>query len=98
MHEVGSILLLILGAATVLVSPVAWVLTLVFACKAIANRKPGLALWRDAPAFNPCNHLISRNLTSEGLRYRRHMCVALLAFVLPIIATLALAALTRNLE
>jgi ABC-type glycerol-3-phosphate transport system permease component len=97
MDDLGSILLGILSIVTMIVAPVAWVLILLFACKAIANRKLGLSLWRDAPGFNPFNHLMSRNLTQEGLIYRRRMYLALLAFVIPIVLTVGLASLTGDL-
>lgn len=82
-----------------IVAAIAWVLILVYMFKTVAHRKPGLGLWRDAPAMNPFNHiLITANLTEEGLKYRRRLGVAVLAFVVPILFTIALAAVTGDLK
>ena len=85
----------------------AWVTAVVCLFKAVANRKPGVRLWHDAPfgahlpwwLRNPFNHVLSPgNLTEAGLKYRRWHFYAVLAFVVPILAVLSIAALTGELK
>lgn len=93
---VGLILLLVYSFA-MLVAPVAWVCTLVFMVKTIANRKPHVRLWRDAPFCNPWNIMLNSSLlTDEGLRCRRVVVKSAGWFVIPILLLLALAAATGN--
>jgi hypothetical protein len=76
--------------------------------KTVANRKPGLRLWHDAPDFgfnspwwlrNPFNHiLVTGNLTDTGLKYRRWLVFSVLAFVVPILAVLAFGAAIGELD
>ncbi len=62
-------------------------------CKTIANRKPHIDLWRDAPMRNPWNIMLDSNLlTEEGLRCRRIVLKAVAWFVIPILLVHVLAA------
>jgi ABC-type glycerol-3-phosphate transport system permease component len=97
-ERTAQLIFLLVGGATMIVVSIAWVLSIIYMFKTVANRKPGIALWRDAPAINPFNHILrSENLTEDGLKYRRRLVVSAAAFVIPILITLGLAAITGNL-
>jgi hypothetical protein len=76
--------------------------------KTVANRKPGLRLWHDAPSFftaepwwmrNPFNHiLVTENLTDAGIKCRRRLLYSMLCFVVPIVVVLLIGALTNQLD
>ena len=97
--EIAKFVVVVVAVTSFVVAPVAWVCAVIYMFKTVAHRKPGVALWRDAPVRNPFNHiLVSDNLTTEGLKYRRKLLAALLWFVGPIILTLGLAAVTGVLH
>ena len=80
------------------IAPVAWVCILVFGVKAVRNARPGVNLWGRETMWNPGNVLIFPGmLTDEGRRHRRKCFLAVLWFVVPIAATMLLAAVTGNL-
>jgi len=84
---------------TMLIAPVAWVYVIVFSFKTIANRKPHIDLWRDAPMRNPWNIMLDSNLlTDEGLRCRAVAMKALAWFTIPILLVLTLAAAAGKLN
>jgi hypothetical protein len=75
--------------------------------KTVANRKPGIRLWHDAPfgfhspwwLRNPFNHiLVTEHLTETGLKYRRWLVFSVLAFIVPILTVLALGAAIGELD
>jgi hypothetical protein len=45
-------------AAVLLIGLGAWVATIYYSFRTVACLKPGLRLWRDAPAWNPFNHIL----------------------------------------
>ena len=76
-----------------------WVAMLVYLFKTLACRRPGVRLWRDAPARNPFNHIfVSRHLTEEGLRCRRRLILATAAFVFYVLAFLGVGTVVGALK
>ncbi len=71
---------------------------LVFGFKAICNARPGINLWGRETMWNPCNVLLFPGmLTDQGKHHRRRCLLAILWFVIPILVTMLLAAVTGNL-
>ena len=75
-----------------------WFMVIYFEIKVLRHLKPGIRLWADAPFWNPFNHSFTSNLTEAGVRARRHALFAWMGFVIPIVLTLLVAALTGNLD
>ncbi len=99
MDQILAVLLTILFVLTMIIAPIAWVCILVYGFKTIRNRKPEVSLWRGAPAWNPVNITLSPELlTEEGLKYRRRLFWSVAFFVVPILLTIGLAAITGNLK
>jgi hypothetical protein len=72
---------------------------LVFGFEAVRNARPGVNLWGRETMWNPGNVLVFPGmLTDEGRRYRRKCFLAVLWFIVPIGATMVLAAVTGNLD
>jgi hypothetical protein len=91
-----------------IIAAISWPLAVFYMFKTVANRRPGLRLWHDAPTLfgaepwwmrNPFNHIcVTDNLTEEGIRCRRRLIYAVLCFVLPIVSVLLIGALTDQLD
>ena len=98
MDAILGVAMLVVFIPTLVVAPIAWVCIVVYGFKTIANRKPEVDLWRDAPMGNPANIMLdSKLLTDEGLRCRSIMAKSILWFAVPILLSLALGAATGNL-
>lgn len=93
MNAILAGILLITFLLAMIIAPVAWVVAVVFMFKTIANRKPHVDLWRDAPMRNPWNIMLDSNLlTDEGLRCRKIALKAVVWFTIPTLLVLILAA------
>ena len=86
----------IFGIAMVIavaIESIAWLRTVFFGWKAIANRREGVDLFRDAPLGNPVNILFRGELLTErGLAYRRKMVRSIVFFLATAIAGFVVAA------
>ena len=77
----------------------AWISAVFCMFKTVANLKPEVRLWQDAPWSNPMNHiLVTEHLTETGLKYRRRLVFSVLTFVLPILFLVAFAAASGQLD
>jgi hypothetical protein len=60
----------------------AWVAMIYYSFRTVACLKAEVRLWRDAPAWNPFNHILrTAHLTEQGLKHRRRLIAAALTFV-----------------
>jgi hypothetical protein len=86
-------------AAVLLIGLGAWVATIYYSFRTVACLKPGLRLWRDAPAWNPFNHILrTAHLTEQGLKHRRRLIAAALTFVSFALIGLGVAALLPSVQ
>jgi hypothetical protein len=107
-HAAMKTILSAVAAVTFIVAPVAWLSAVYCMFMTVANRKPGIRLWHDAPDFgfnsqwwlrNPWNHILAtEHLTDRGRMYRRRLVYSILAFIVPILLTLVLGSATGNLN
>lgn len=99
MSDVADILLAIVAIPSMLIAVVALPCVLFFAVQAARHVKPGVRVWGSETQWNPFNVLsFPRLLSDEGLKHRRRCFLAIVCFIAPILLTLALAALTGQLE
>ena len=97
MDRILDLIVVVFGVVCMGISLTAMILGPVYALRTMASLKPGIR-WRDAPVMNPFNQLLdSRNFTEDGLRYRRRLGYAIAAFILPILAMLMVAMITRRM-
>ena len=99
MSDAASTLLLLVAIPSMLVALIAWPCIIFFSIQAARNAKTGVNVWGRKTRWNPFNVLLFPNLlTEQGLQYRRRCFQAIACFVVPILATMLLAALTGNLN
>lgn len=94
--------------AVCVVAVISWPLAVYYMFKTVANLKPGIRFWHDAPSLfggepwpmrNPFNHIgATEHLTPEGIRCRRRLIYAVLCFVVPVAVLLLIGALTGQLH
>ena len=99
MTDIESILLVLVAVPSVLVALVAWPCIIYFGVQAARHVNAEVKVWGSETLWNPLNVLIFPGLLSDaGLAYRRRCFQAAACFVVPILITMALAALTGNLK
>jgi len=98
LNEPASILLMLIAVPSMLVALVAWPCIIFFGVRAARNAKAEVNVWSSETHWNPLNVVFyPRLLTDRGLQYRRRCFQAVTCFVVPILLTMGLAALTGNL-
>jgi len=91
-----SFILVVLFVIVLTIGASALFCTAYFTCKAIKEVKPGVNIWSIRYGCNPCNVILfSKNLTEEGLLYRKKMYSSLVRFVISMIIGLSIGIIAR---
>ena len=86
---------MLVAIPSMLVALVSWPCIIFFGVQAARYAKTEVNVWGSETLWNPLNVLLFPSLlTDQGLRYRRRCFQAAACFVLPIVVTMALAAVT----
>ena len=98
MNESVSIVLMLIAIPSMLLALVSWPCIIFFGVQAARHAKADVNVWSSETLWNPLNVLMYPSLlTGLGLHYRRRCFQATACFVMPILLTMGLAAITGNL-